>query len=219
VYTGAGVIGAHFNVLNAGAVEAMIGLAGDGKPLMNYLSDIYPTSVDGITNTLVDGVVQGWGAEKLGRELRDSFGMGLQQAMNTGRTEGLRAYRSASLMEYKESGVVSGYKRLSAHDERVCAGCLFMDGREVEGLELFDEHNKGRCTAVPCVEGLEKPEWTAGTEWFEGQNESVQESILGMGNFESWKNGAALDEMVLRREDPVWGGSYVARSVEIGEVG
>jgi len=140
--------------------------------------------------------------------------MGLQQAMNTARTETLRAYREASLMQYRNSGVVSGYRRMSARDDRVCPGCLFTDGMLVEDLFSFYEHNQGRCTAVPVVIGAEgASEFENGTEWFLRQDEETQRSILGAGRYEAWQEGARLEDMATLEMDPTWGGAYVPTPV------
>lgn len=202
-----------FDRLNVDAVNSMIGLAGDGSPLERYLRDIHSSSADGMLDALVNGVTQGIHPTKIAEEMMNGLGMGLQQAMNTARTETLRAYRNASLMQYDKSGLVIGYKRISARDERVCAGCLFTDGQVYEDLSQFDEHNQGRCSTVPLLEGLPETSWESPNDWFEGQSETVQESILGTGRFEAWKNGASLNDMAKRVVDPVWGGAFVPTPV------
>lgn len=206
-------IRAAFNRLNVDAVNNMIGLAGDGSPLSYYLRDIHGSAADGILDALLNGVAQGVHPTKIAQDMMDGLGIGLQQAMNTARTETLRAYRAASLAQYEQSGLVRGYKRISARDERVCAGCLFTDGQVYEDLSQFDEHNQGRCAAVPLLIGLEDANWQSPTDWFEGQGETVQESILGTGRFEAWKNGALLTDMVTRVVDPTWGGAFVPTPV------
>jgi SPP1 gp7 family putative phage head morphogenesis protein len=209
----AGGVGAYFDVLNVKAVENMIGLAGDGAPLTKYLRQIFGDASAGMLQALVDGVALGMHPTKVAQLMRNGLGIGLQTAMNTARTESLRAYRQASLMQYRESGVVGGYKRLSAHDERVCAGCLMMDGTLMETLDEFEEHNQGRCTAVPVIAGMAAPQWQNGRDWFTEQSEEVQASILGSGRFEAWQNGASLESMVKRVEDPTWGGAFVPTPV------
>lgn len=202
-----------FDRVNVGAVENMIGLAGDGSPLSKYLRDVHPNAVDGMMDALINGVAQGIHPTKIAQEMADGLGIGLQQAMNTARTESLRAYRSATLMQYDASGLVIGYKRISARDERVCAGCLFTDGETYADLSQFSEHNQGRCTAVPVLKDLPEPSWQDSHSWFESQSATVQESILGTGRFDAWKNGASLDSMVKRVEDPIWGGAFVPAPV------
>lgn len=213
-YTEAGVIGEAFDILPVGAINAMIGLAGDGSPLEQYLRTIYDTATGGMLDALVDGVAKGLNPIEIAREMRDGFGIGLQHAINTARTESLRAYRFASQEQYRASGVVLGWKRLAAHDERTCAGCLFTEGEFYPNEQAFQEHNQGRCTLVPVVMGTEEPNWMNGQAWFLMQPEDVQMSILGQGRFEAWKNGVNLDAMVTRRNDPVWGESFVPTPVE-----
>ncbi|MBI5964926.1 MAG: hypothetical protein HY863_15715 [Chloroflexi bacterium] len=203
-----------FDKLNVSAVESMIGLAGDGSPLKRYLGDVHSGAADGMLEALINGVAQGIHPTKIAEEMANGLGIGLQQAMNTARTESLRAYRNASLMQYDASGLVIGYKRISARDERTCAGCLFTDGQVFEDLSQFDEHNQGRCAAVPVLEGLPETQWQDPFDWFKAQDETTQESILGTGRFDAWKNGASLESMVKRVMDPTWGGAYVPTPVQ-----
>ena len=209
-------VAAGFDRLNVGAVESMIGLAGDGSPLSYRLRDVHPAAVDGVLDALIDGVAKGIHPTKIAKDMANGLGLGLQRAMNTARTESLRAYRNATLMQYEASTVVMGYKRISARDSRVCAGCLFSDGMVTQDLSEFAEHNQGRCSMVPVVIGVPEPMWQSPVEWFEGQSATTQESILGSGRFEAWKNGAALQDMVKRVDDPTWGGAFVP--APIGEL-
>lgn len=213
VYSEAGVIGARFDILPRNALQALVGLAGDGTPLDQYLRRIYGDATDGLTQALIDGLAKGLNPVEIARQMRDGFGMGLNHALNTARTETLRAYREASREQYRSSGVVSGWKRLALHDGRACAGCLFTEGEFYENEVAFQEHNQGRCMLVPAVEGIEVPTWVSGKDWFLQQSDEVQASILGQGRFEAWKGGASLEKMVTRVYDPVWGASFIPTPV------
>lgn len=207
---------AGFDRLSVDAVESMIGLAGDGSPLSYWLRDVHSAAADGMLNALVEGVAKGIHPTKIAKDMANGLGLGLQRAMNTARTEPLRAYRNATLMQYEASTVVMGYKRISARDSRVCAGCLFTDGMVTQDLSQFEEHNQGRCSMVPVVIGVPEPMWLSPFDWFEAQSATTQESILGTGRFDAWKNGARLQDMVKRVEDPIWGGAFVP--APIGEL-
>jgi SPP1 gp7 family putative phage head morphogenesis protein len=213
VYSQAGVIGARFDILPRDALQTLIGYAADGTPLDQYLRRIYGDATDGLTQALIDGLAKGLNPVEVARQMRDGFGMGLNHALNTARTESLRAYRAASLEQYRSSGVVSGWKRLAAHDERTCAGCLFSEGEFYPNEDAFQEHNQGRCTMVPVVEGVDEPTWVSGQDWFLQQPEEAQVSILGQARFEAWKGGSSLDKMVTRVYDPVWGASFIPTPV------
>lgn len=206
-------VSAGWDRLNVEAVESMIGLAGDRSPLSYWLRDVHPAAADGVLDALLDGVAKGIHPTKIAIDMANGLGLGLQRAMNTARTESLRAYRNATLMQYEASNVVMGYKRISARDSRVCAGCLFTDGIVTQDLTQFEEHNQGRCSMVPVVIGVPEPMWQSPIEWFEGQSATTQESILGTGRFDAWKNGAALQDMVKRVDDPTWGGAFVPTPV------
>lgn len=192
------------------AIEAMIGMAGDGSPLRALFEAAWPDAVDAMLNELVTAVAAGQHPLETARRMAQAFQIGLQRAMNIARTEQLRIYRSASLMQYQASGVVRGYRRMSARDSRVCPACLMADDGTVYPLDrAFEEHSQGRCTAVPVLIG--EPDgaaWETGQAWFERQDERTQQDILGKGRYDAWKSGAFdLPQIVSRKDDPVWGAS------------
>jgi SPP1 gp7 family putative phage head morphogenesis protein len=202
-----------FNRLPATAVEYMAGLAGDGSPLFDVLQQraIAPDAIEGLTEALINGVAQGWNPRKTASAMADGLAQGLNKALVIARTEQLRVYRQANVSEYRASGVVSGYKRLSAHDERVCIGCLAADGQEVTLDEDFASHVCCRCTAVPIVEGMGAADWQAGGDWFAAQEESTQRAIMGPGRYDLWKTGQVTDfsQFATRTWSDTWGGAVV----------
>lgn len=214
-YKDAGVqIVPQFNQLPVRALEMMFGYASDGSALAGLLARNYPDAVNGLLDALVAGMAKGSHPTEIAREMRNGFGVGLSKALTIARTEVLRSYRMGSFEQYRNSGVVVGYKRMAAHDARVCPGCLFKDGEMIDSLDgEFDEHPNGRCTAVPVIIDLEPPTWQSGIEWFGEQSETMQREILGAARFEAWQKGASLQDMSKLVSDPQWGGSYVATPV------
>jgi SPP1 gp7 family putative phage head morphogenesis protein len=214
IYKEAGVVMPSFDVLPVRALEIMFGYAADGSPLRNLLARSYPDAVSGLLDALVKGLTLGNHPTDIGKKMAEEFGIGLNRALTTARTETLRSYRMGNFEQYRNSGVVSGYKRLASHDSRVCPGCLFRDGDLIDNLDgEFDEHPSGRCTAVPVVIGIPAPKWTSGAKWFEGQPEATQREILGPQRYEAWKSGASLTDMSKFVNDPTWGGSFVPTPV------
>lgn len=215
-YAGFGRVAGAFDVLPVNAIEFMIGNAGDGSPLSKLLRASYGDSVDGLTSELIKAITLGKNPRDTARAMANGFGVGLDRALNIARTEQLRVYRESSRAAYQKSGVVSGYKRLSARDSRVCAGCLFADDGKLYDLDTpFEEHPQGRCTSVPVVKGLPAVTWQDGSSWFAAQPESVQMSILGRGRFDAWKDGKfELTDVVARRENETWGAALVPASLQ-----
>ncbi|HEX9597196.1 MAG TPA: hypothetical protein VF982_09990, partial [Anaerolineales bacterium] len=179
-----------FDVLPVDALATMIGLAGDGSPLRKLLQASFPDSVEGLTAALIDAILKGTNPRETARLMKNGFGVGLKRALNIARTEQLRAYREASRLNYERSGVVRGYRRLSARDSRVCPACLMADDGTVYPLEApFEEHPSGRCALVPALLNLPDVRWQSGPEWFLTISESAQAAILGPGRFEAWQAG------------------------------
>lgn len=197
-----------FNRLPVSATENMIGLAGDGSPLRTLLNDAARVGPDAMAQELVNGIALGRNPLEVARRaIRLGLGQSFTRMSTISRTEILRTYRETTLQSYRASNVVVGYKRLSARDERTCIACLFADGR-VYGLEGFDEHVNGRCTAIPILRNVPPVEYETGQQWFRRQPERTQRAMMGRGRFEAWQAGdASLDDMVSRDWDDTWGGS------------
>jgi len=199
-----------FYRLPAEAVEGMVGLAGDGSPLFAVLKDraLTPTSVDGLVNALVRGTALGWNPNKTAQAMKDGLAGGLDKAITIARTEQMRVYRHAIVEQYRASGVVTQYKRLSARDSRTCMACLVSDGEVFPLDKELSDHPRGRCTAVPCIQGLPDVKWETGREWFLRQPESVQRRMMGEEYYESWKRGDfALGALRSTVHSDVWGDS------------
>lgn len=212
-YFTSGSIGPAFSSLPVGATEFMAGLAGDGSPLVALLESRIvadPTAIIQITDTLLESTALGINPRVTARLIRDQLAGNLNKAMQIARTEQLRVYRESSRMQYQQSGVVTGYMRLSARDGRVCPACLMADG-QILRLEIeFAEHPQGRCTLVPVVIGADTPEWETGKQWFLRQPEDVQRQILGPGRFDAYQDGQfGLDALVTERKSSVWGDALV----------
>lgn len=204
--------GRPYRLLPVEAIENMMGLAGDGSPVMELLRLTYRDGATGLMQALINGTAKGLNPVEVARGMRNGFGMGYDRALKTARTEILRVYREASRMQYEESGVVKGYIRMSARDRRVCMACLMADGTFYPVGTTFEEHVCGRCTLGPVTMGTGYPGYVNGKEWFQGLDAEWQRELMGGRYFEAWQAGEyELDRLVKRVENPVWGAALQVR--------
>jgi len=214
-------VAAQFDRLPIDAVQHMVGIAGDGKPVGDLLrqwmlkDEKAPAGWHQLTDALVQGTARGWNPRKTALQMRDALTGGLQKALVIARSEQLRVYRQASVDQYAASGVVLGQKRLTAHDGRVCIACLSDDGTVYNLNQIIPDHSSGRCTGCPIVKGMPEIAWTSGQDWFDQQPDAVQRSIMGAERFEAYKAGQIqFAQMGAYKFDPVWGGSVTVTSVQ-----
>lgn len=197
-------LSANFNRVNVAAVESLAGFAGDGTPLRRLLDQAVGDASDGIVSAMLAGLGSGQGALAIAKNMADGMGLGLDRSVLIARTETQRAYRSGTVQQYRESGVVSGFMRLVKKDG-ACIGCLALDGELFELEEELDDHPNGRCTAVPIVRGMEPPTWEKGEDWLANQDEAKQREILGPARFEMYANGTPLSAFSTKTHNDVWG--------------
>lgn len=204
----------YFPILSRDQVETMAGFLGNGSPLNTLLKNDYPDALNGLTNALVNGMARGLGAADVAREMADGMGMGLERAMLISRTEINRAYRMASVQQYRESRVVSGFRRL-VKKATACMACLMLDGEPLELASELDDHPRGKCVAVPVIIGGPIAQWQTGPEWFNTLTADEQRSKMGAEKYELWKAGAIEPrDLAGVHHSPVWGDSPRVRTVK-----
>jgi SPP1 gp7 family putative phage head morphogenesis protein len=216
-FLGNEALGAAFTTLPTNATEFMVGLTSTGQPLGDLLTKrlLDPDTFVNVTDTLMKATALGWNPVKTANLIKNDFAGGFNKALLIARTEQLRVYRESTLMSYRESGIVLGYRRLSAKDNRVCPACLMADGMAFPANTPFAEHPQGRCTPVPIVEGLPPPDWEFGQDWFEKQPPSVQFDILGQGRWQAWKDGQFdLPDIIQINKNDIFGDSLVPKPLK-----
>ena len=202
------------NRLPIPAVQNMVGIAGNGKPLGRLIEEVAPAAVDGMTRQFVQGVALGVNPRKLAVMASRGFGVGLNRLLVISRTETLRVYRQASLERWEQTQIVEGHQRVCSHDSRVCPACLADEGHVYPLRQPISEHPQGRCTSIPVITEKGPTKWVSGGEWFEEQSPTRQRAILGPGRYEAWRQGMFRFEDVLKRvPNRTWGESLQTRSL------
>ena len=141
-----GAVEVQFGRMPTSAVEAMVGTLQDGSPLADLIRQAVGDAADGFASELVSGLALGKNPRVVARALRSEFGMGLTRSLRIARTEQLRAYRTATLHTYQNSGgIVKGWERKATLDDRTCMACLMLDGKLYSLDEPMDDHIQGRC--------------------------------------------------------------------------
>lgn len=205
---------AAFNVLPVEAFSQMVGMTAAGTPLQQLIAEAWPYAVDQMTQALATGIARGYGARRIAAEMSRGLTSGLNRVMVIARTESLRVYRHANLEQWRETGIIEGHMRVSAHDNRVCPACLADEGRFYPLSRPISEHPQGRCTSVPAISGRPRPDWLRGAAWFERQDPTTQQAILGQAKWQAWRQGLFRFEDVLDRvPNDTWGESLRVRSL------
>lgn len=209
-------VSAGFNRLPVEAVEGMVGLTGNGSPVRTLLVNSWPDAAEGLTRAMVTGIALGWNPRKVARAMQDGSTRSLDRMMTIARSEQLRVYREASLQNYRNSGVVRGYKRIATHDGRVCPACLMLEGTVYPLDMTMATHPNCRCGMIPLVDGVPNPTWLMGKEWFVQQDEARQQSILGKGRYEAWQKGLfGLEEVITITPNATWGDTVSSTALQV----
>lgn len=213
-----GPLGRYFERVNISAVENMIGFAGNGAPLNELLRLSYGDAVDGLTQALITGIGLGQGSGQIAAQMADGMGMGLERALLIARTETMRAYRTSSIEQYRQSGVVAGFKRL-VNKATACLACLALDGESFAVADDFYDHPRGKCQCVPIVEGVGAPKWQTGQQWFMTLTPDEQQRLMGPKKYELYKSGKVkFSDFAKVQHNDTWGDSpRVATIKELGQ--
>lgn len=204
-----------FDQLNLDAIHYMVGNTGGNTPLGRLLSEAASLRAEPLGRELVIGTIRGWGPERIARNMRSVINIGLSRSITIARTETMRVYREATRLQYQNSGLVYGYRRVASKSIRTCIACLIADGQFYDIDEPFEEHPNGRCLAIPATRQSGQITWETGEQWFRRQSPETQAQILGPGRYDAWRQGLFdLDEVVKRRENEEWGASLVVKPLE-----
>lgn len=213
----AGVKG--FVGLDARAMKPLLEYLTKGSPLYQRLELITTSTVDGVIETILDGVALGYNPRKIASQIQDSFGGGLTDALRHTRTVQLYSYRDSARANYMASGVVTGWIWYAELDGNQCEACTAEHGTFHELDEQQDSHFNCRCTQIPYIEGISDDVKT-GEDWFNGLSETAQKEYLGDTKYNAYKeNKFQFGDMVKRSPNEVYGQMVGVKSLAelIGE--
>lgn len=204
-----------WNRLPTQQLEALAGFMADGTPLHERLLKEGAEAVERAREVLFDGVLNGRGASRIGRELANAVStITRNNAVLIARTESLRAYRTAAIDSYAYNSQVVGWWRwVAVKDPRTCPACLALDGTEHPLTEQFGSHPGCRCVAVPIIEGRKMDYGPTGQEWFDSQPESRQVAILGRGKHMLYREGKIGLGDLVHRVPSKWGPTGETKSL------
>ena len=215
-------VGYAFDRVPISAIQNMVGLTADGSPLFSVLEKraLAPDMVAGLTRNLIEAISMGYSPRKTAEMMADGLADGLSKALVIARTEQIRAFREATLMQYQETGFIQQYQRHAVPAERTCLACLALDGQISDVNEPVESHPNCRCFITPIIPGFDTPKTDSGESWLEKQDEKTQRAILGDARYQLWQDGTPLSAMVKIKDDPVWGPTIGIRKLgDIGEAG
>ncbi len=200
--------------LNARAVETAVGTIGDGSPLLSYFEEtLAPAVAERIKSEVIKAAAIGTDYKTIAKRLMETGDITKYRALATARTEVNRVRREATRELYQENDdIIKKWEWVAAKSSRTCPLCLAMDGKTFPLDEPFPQHINCLCTMIPVLIGLKRRPRTIGQDWFEKQDDSVKESVLGKETFAVYKeNNLKLDDFVAFRNDKRFGKSVTRK--------
>ena len=200
--------------LNTRVVETAVGTIGDGSPLLSYFEEtLAPAVADRIKSEVIKAAAIGTDYKTIAKRLMETGDITKYRALAVARTETNRVRRQTYLNILRDnSDICAAWEWTSAKSSRTCVVCLALDGRIFELKEPFPAHVNCRCAILPVLKGLKRRPRTIGKDWFEKQDDSVKESVLGKETFAVYKeNNLKLDDFVAFRNDKRFGKSVTRK--------
>jgi len=131
----------------------------------NGLKALSAQQIEGIGDTLVQGVVRGYHPMRVAREITQNVvGVPEARAATIARTEIMRAYRTSSTQFYTDnmyrvgangvaSGVVTGWVWECSAGSNTCAACYAMSGQTFPADAEMDSHPNCLCMQIHTTVG------------------------------------------------------------------
>jgi SPP1 gp7 family putative phage head morphogenesis protein len=210
-----GVTMPHFGRLQPGALDRIIGNAGDGRPLGLLLSEIIPEHIDRVRDALASGVASGRPTREIAAEVAQQSGLTLSRASVIARTEIVRAQREAQREVMADpDGILGEWVWDAALD--ACASCQAQHGSIHPVTEIMASHPNCRCSMIPRppswaalgFDGIpdDRPHIEPGAVRFAGFPEATKLAILGPGKYGIYRTGeATLADFVTHTHSERWG--------------
>ncbi len=219
-----------FNRLPSDAFLDMVGFVSDGSPLvesfLGRLGEAKRGALKEIKNALTTGVALGKSPAVTARRIRSAMGGPLFVAMRYTRTETIRAYRTATLREYRgNADLVEMWEWSASLSRRTCPVCLALHGERFPLSEPFGSHPNCRCSALPVLKPLsaivpgaeDAPDLPSqsGEEFLRSLPERDQVAILGKEKAQRWREGSLpLRNLVGYHVSDKWGPGRSERSLK-----
>lgn len=224
-----GQAGIEWNALPTEAFEVFMGVAGNSAgrvgPLSALLEPLGPETVAGVNSAIGEGILRGTGPREVARLISNRVGMPLTRSLLISRTETMRAYRESNRLQFAANeNIVKGYRRHAKKDSETCFACIAKDGQRYELNQPLDEHPNGRCSLEPITVtyrdlglDVDDPNFSRefAPDWFRGQTDTAQLSMMGPGKFKAWKGGEfAIEDMAKVTQNATWGPSAIEKSLK-----
>jgi SPP1 gp7 family putative phage head morphogenesis protein len=195
----------QLNRVSLPALQALVATLDQRSPVTQLFNSLAVDGAQRIGDLLQQGIILGENPRDIGQRIADAVDLDAQRALTIARTESLRAYRAASTANYQANAqYLSGWRWLSALDQRTCASCWAMHGTIHPLDEPFGSHVSCRCSPGPVVIGDDRQVKT-GEQKFANLSSDQQREILGKKGLRIYESGTPLSAWVHTTNDPRWG--------------
>lgn len=220
IYVGIGAdFETFFGLKQADAIRAIIAAAGETGPLGALLVKRFGAeSAQAFTDALIKGIARGSNPRVIAAQMVRELKTGMNKSLLIARDQMIRAHRNGTFLRYQDSKIVTGYRRLAAHNTRTCIACLMLDGKLYPTSELMPLHPQDRCSMVPVFtignHTYDAYDGKNGKDYFNSLSGKQQREILGDSRYNLWNSGrVSLEDMIETGEHPVWGATVNIKSI------
>lgn len=220
IYVGVGAdFETFFGLKQADAIKAIIAAAGETGPLDALLIKRFGAeSAQAFTEALINGIARGRNPRVVAAQAVRELKTGLNKSLLIARDQMIRAHRNGTWLRYQDSKIVTGYRRLAAHNTRTCIACLMLDGKLYPTSEMMPLHPQDRCSMVPVFtignHTYDAYDGKNGKDYFNSLSGKQQREILGDARYNLWNSGrVSLEDMIEIGEHPVWGAMVNIKSI------
>jgi len=221
----------QFGIPDTKAINDLVSANQPGSPLYDLFQTFGSQAADDVAGKLITGVTLGQGPRMVARSVQGALDIPRARALTIARNEMIRAYRSATMENYRaNSDVVDQWRWTCDKSPRTCAACISMDGTLHDLDEEMQSHVCCRCSPVPVTKSwadilgplvLDTSNISdttvniqSGSEWLDNQDESTQQAILG-AKYDGWNNGDfSLEDIVGTSDNADWGSSIYVKSLK-----
>ena len=210
------------SMLPTRAIENGVGMLGNGSPMVAYFEKtLAPAVAEAVRSEILKAVATGTDFRTIAKRLMAAGDITRSRALAMARTEVNRVRRATTLQIYNDnSDVIEGWEWVAAKSERTCPVCLALDGSIHKLSEPFPQHINCRCTMIPVIIGVPRPDRLTGQEWFDAQPDEIKARILGPEAAAAYTRGEiTLKDLIGWRNSREFGKSVYTKPLSLALLG
>jgi|SRR5579872_5244632 len=159
--------------------------------LSDLLGGLGAEAAQAVQAALIRAVSLGESIASITKTIMDALNTSLFRALTVARNLIVGGFREAFMGTGRASAEAIGWYWITDLTGSPCIACVLMSGTKHSMDEDMESHVNCACTMeyFTAQDAQDSGDMQSGEDWFNEQDDSTQEDILGPGKYQTWSDG------------------------------